>query len=49
MEQKFANVQEFTITEKKLYQTVKKRKNWSAPGIDRVQKWEKFRGTWNAI
>ena len=38
MEQKFANVQEFTITEKKLYQTVKKRKNWSAPGIDRVQK-----------
>ena len=37
MGQKVANVQEFTITEKKLHQTVKKRKNWSAPGIDGVQ------------
>ena len=34
--QKVTNMQEFTITEKKLHQTVKKRKNWSAPGIDRV-------------
>ena len=33
MGQKVTNVQEFTITEKKLHQTVKKRKNWSAPGI----------------
>ena len=46
MEQKVANVQEFTITEKKLHQTVKKRKNWSTPGIDGVQNfwWKKFRG-----
>ena len=51
MGQKVANVQEFTITEKKLHQTVKKRKNWSAPGIDGVQNfwWKKFRGTWSAI
>ena len=34
--QKVTNMQEFTITEKKLHQTVKKQKNWSAPGIDRV-------------
>ena len=49
--QKVANVQEFTITEKKLHQTVKKRKNWSAPGINGVQNfwWKKFRGTWSAI
>ena len=51
MGQKVANVQEFTITEKKLHQTVKKRKNWSAPWIDGVQNfwWKKFRGTWSAI
>ena len=36
MGQKVANVQEFTITKKKLHQTVKKRKNWSAPGINGV-------------
>ena len=34
--QKVTNVQELTITEKKLHQTVKKR-NCSAPGIDGVQ------------
>ena len=49
--QKVANVQEFTIIEKKLHQTVKKRKSWSAPGINGVQNfwWKKFRGTWSAI
>ena len=40
------NEQKLTITKKKLQQTVKKRKNWSAPGIDGVQNsgWKKFRG-----
>ena len=49
--QKVKNVQEFTISEKNLHQTVKKRKNWSAPGIDGVRKfwWKKFRGVWSAI
>ena len=49
--QKVTNVQESTITKKRLHQTVKKRKNWSAPGIDRVQNfwWKKFRGTWSAM
>ena len=37
MGQKVANVQEMTITEKNVHQTVRKRKNWSAPGIDGVQ------------
>ena len=35
--QKVRNVQEFMITEKKLYNTFKNQKNWSAPGINRVQ------------
>ena len=35
--QKIAIVQEFTITKNKLHETLKKRKNWSAPGIDGVQ------------
>ena len=35
--QKVTNMQEFTITEKKFHQTVKKRKDWSAPWIDGVQ------------
>ena len=49
--QKVTNVQEFTFTEKKLHQTVKKRKNWSVPVIDGAHNfwWKKFRGTWSAI
>ena len=44
--QKIMNVQAFTITEIKVYKTVKKRKNWSAPGINGIQIfwWKKFRG-----
>ena len=51
MGQKVANVQEFTIPEKKLHQTVKKRNYWSAPGIDGVHnyQWKRFRGTCSAI
>lgn len=47
--QKVPNVQEFTIAEKKLHQTVKK--NWSTPGIDGVHNfwWKKFTGIWSAI
>ena len=42
--EKVKNVKEFTISEKKLHQTVKKQKNWSAPGISGVQNfwWKKF-------
>ena len=35
--QKVTSMQECTITEKKFHQTVKKRKDWSAPWIDGVQ------------
>ena len=42
--QKVANMQELTITEKKLHRTVNKRKKWSAPGIDGVHNfwWKGF-------
>ena len=34
---KITNVEEMTINEEKLYETIKKRKNRSAPGIDAIQ------------
>ena len=44
--EKVANVQEFRITEKKLRQTVNKRKNRPARGVNGVQNFwrKKFRG-----
>ena len=49
--EKVRNVQEFTINGQKLYETVKKRKNWSAPGIDGIQNywWKKLKGTWSSL
>jgi hypothetical protein len=48
---KVINVEELTITEEKLYKTIRKRKNWSTPGIDGMQNfwWKKLRGTWKAM
>ena len=51
IKEKVIDVQELTITEEKLYGTVKKRKNWSAPGIDGIPNfyWKKLRGTWGSL
>ena len=51
MRAKVINVEELTITEEKLYKTIIKRNNWSAPGIDGIQNfwWKKLRGTWKAM
>ena len=48
---KVTNVEELQSTEKKLYETLRKRKNWSAPGIDGIQNfwWKKFSGVWKAL
>ena len=48
---KVTNVEEPTITEEKLYKTIRKRKNWSAPGIDGTQNfwWKKLREMWKAL
>ena len=35
--QRVTNLQELAITEKKLYEPIKLRKNWSAPVIYKVQ------------
>ena len=45
---KVTNAEKLSITEKKLYQTVRKRKNWSAPGIDGIQNfwWKKLKGVY---
>ena len=51
LSEKVTDVQEFNIDDKKLHETVKKRKNWTAPGIDGIQnfRWKKLTGTWKAI
>ena len=48
---KITKVEEMTINEEKLYETIKKRKNWSAPGIDAIQNfwWKKLKGTWKSL
>ena len=45
--EKVTNVQELVITEEIFYGTVKKWKDWSAPGIDEIPNfyWKKLRGT----
>ena len=49
--EKVKYVQEFTIPEKNFYDIVKKRKNWSAPGIDRIQNfwWKTLKGAWKSV
>ena len=49
--EKVTDVQDFSISEEKVYNTIKKRKNWSSPGIDGVQNfyWKKLKGTWSAL
>ena len=49
--EKVTNVQEFTITEEIFCEAVRKRKNWSAPGLDGIQNfwWKKLRGSWKAV
>ena len=49
--EKVTNVQELVITEEILYSTVKKQKNWSAPGIYGIPNfyWKMLRGTLSAL
>ena len=51
LSEKDTDVQEFKIDDKKFYETVKKRKNWTAQGIDGIQHfwWKKLTGTWKTI
>ena len=47
---KITNVEEMAINEEKLYETIKKRRNWSAHGIDATQNFwrKKLKGTWKS-
>lgn len=50
-EGKGARCKEFVITREDLAKLVKRRKNWSAPGIDVIQNywWKKFHGACDAL
>ena len=49
--EKVTDVHVLVIDEKKLCEIVRKRKNWSAPGIDGIQNfwWKKLKGALNSI
>ena len=49
--EKVTDVHVLVIDEKKLCDTVRKRKNWSAPGIDGIQNfwWKKLKGACNSM
>ena len=48
MKDKVTQVEEMTVNKGKLQDILKKRKNWSAPGIDGIQNfwWKKLTSTW---
>ena len=48
---KVQQVEDLVITERTLYEIIRKRKNWSAPGVDGIQNfwWKKFRGAWKSL
>ena len=45
------NVKEFTLTEKRVAGEIRKRKNWTAPGIDGIQNywWKTFKTAQKAL
>ena len=51
LKEKVQDVNEFVITREDLAKVVKRRKNWSAPGIDGIQNfwWKRFKGAWDAL
>ena len=51
LREKIKEVKEFVVTEEELSKIVKKRKNWSAPGIDGVQNywWKRFTSAQKAL
>ena len=48
---KLMQVEEITVKRGKLQHLLKKRKNWSAPGIDGIQNfwWKKLTSTWRPL
>ena len=48
---KVSSVEEFEIDEKMLGDNIKRKKNWSSPGIDGIPNiwWKKLKGTWKPL
>ena len=48
---KVVDIQDFAITEERMHSDAKRRKKWSAPGIDGIQNywWKKLKGTWKSL
>ena len=51
LREKVVDAQDFVINNETLKKAVKKRKNWTAPGIDGIQTywWKKLTGTWKGV
>ena len=51
MKDKVTQVEEMIVNMRKLQDILKKRKNWSAPGIDGIQNfwWKKLTSTWRPL
>ena len=51
LREKVKNVKEFTLTEKRVVGEIRKRKNWTAPGIDGIQNywWKTFKTAQKAL
>ena len=51
LREKVKNVKEFTLTEKRVVGEIRKRKNWTAPGIDGIQNywWKRFKTAQKAL
>lgn len=51
LKEKVQDVKEFVVTREDLAKVVKRRKNWSAPGIDGIQNfwWKRFKEAWDAL
>ena len=51
LKEKIHSVQEFEIIEENLSMVIKRRKNWSAPGVDGIQNyfWKRFKGAWKVL
>ena len=51
LQKKIRDVKNFEVSAQQIGRIIKRRKNWSAPGIDGIQNfwWKKFHGVWEAL
>ena len=51
LREKIRDVQDIEISEENIGKVIKRRKNWTSPGINGIQNfwWKKFSGTWKAL